>query len=39
MTMVTEHISGAPVVDDDNQLIRLISIGDVHRAILKNGLS
>jgi len=36
LMMIMDHISGAPVVDADNNLVGIISIGDIHRAIFKS---
>jgi CBS domain-containing protein len=36
LMMIMDHISGAPVVDADNNLVGTISIGDIHRAIFKS---
>ncbi|MEO1941245.1 CBS domain-containing protein [Candidatus Thioglobus sp.] len=36
LIMIMDHISGAPVVDADNNLVGIISIGDIHRAFFKS---
>jgi CBS domain-containing protein len=36
VTMVTEHISGAPIVDDDNNLVGIISEKDILQHMFPN---